>query len=324
MTRKIIYILIFFFGIIGAYLIGSRSGHREMLMHDLSVGRSLAGKTAEDKKNNEPEQGSAPRSPGTINLNPEKQQLIGVKVMTVEKTSWNHTLRALGRVIPDENRIYRINAATDGWVKKVLPPTTDSLVKKDELLASYYAPEFFSAMKAYLYGLRSFDRFEKSGQETKGQLDLTDANIENYRNALRNLGMTEHQLDEIKSSRKGGDQVEIRAPEAGFILSRNLSLGERFQRGTELYRIVDLSKVWIVVDTFETEAASFKPGMPVRVSAPNLGKTFSARAARVPPRFNPATRGGQPGVVSEAGHVRGCGTSNKTTSGHHHPDRRYS
>jgi len=193
-------------------------------------------------------------------------------------------------VIPDENRIYRINAATDGWIKKVLPPTTDSLVKKDELLATYYAPEFFSAMKAYLYGLRSFDRFEKSGQEPKGQLDQTDASIENYRNSLRNLGMTEHQLDEIKRTRKGGDLVEIRAPEAGFILFRNLSLGERFQRGTELFRIADLTRVWIIVDTFETEASSFKPGQTVRVTVPNLHKTFPALVAPVPPRFNPASR----------------------------------
>jgi membrane fusion protein, copper/silver efflux system len=228
--------------------------------------------------------------PGTVKINPDRQQLIGVKVTMVEKAPWSHTIRVLGRVVPDENRIYRINAATDGWVKQILPVTTDSLVGKNELLATFYAPEFFSAMKAYLYGLRSLNRFETSGKETKEQLDLTDANIENYRNALRNLGMTEHQLDEIMRTRQGGDQVEIRAPAAGFILARNLSLGQRFERGTELYRIADLSRVWIVADTFETEAFSFAPGMQVRVSAHNLKKTFFALVANVPPRFDSASR----------------------------------
>ena len=203
-----------------------------------------------------------PLATGRHKRDPEKQQLIGVKVARVEKASGSHTLRALGRVVPDETRIYRINAATDGWVKKMLPVTTDSLVQKDELLATFYAPEFFSAMKAYLYGLRSLDRFQKSGKETKEQLDLTDANIENYRNALRNLGMTEHQLDEIMRTRQGGEHVEIRAPAAGFILTRNLTQGERFERGNELYRIADLSKVWILVDIFENEASSFSPGYP--------------------------------------------------------------
>ena len=234
--------------------------------------------------------GAAGLLPGTVNVSPDKQQLIGVRVAMVEKTPGTHTLRVLGRVVPDETRVYRINAATDGWVKKILPVTTDSLVQQDELLATFYAPEFFSAMKAYLYGLRSLDRFEASRKETKEQLELTGANIEGYRNALRNLGMTEHQLDEIQRTRQGGDQVEIRAPAPGFILARNFTLGERFQRGTELYRIADLAKVWIVVDTFETEAAAFKSGMPVRVAAPQLKKTFAARVAQVPPRFDPVSR----------------------------------
>ena len=87
---------------------------------------------------------------------------------------------------------------------------------------------------------------------------------------FRNLGMTEHQLDEIRRTGREGDRVEIRAPEAGFVLARNITLGERFERGTELYRIADLSKVWIVADTYETEASLFKPGMQVRVFVPGI------------------------------------------------------
>ncbi len=228
--------------------------------------------------------------PGTVSVSPEKQQLIGVKVATVEKAPGRHIIRVLGRVVPDEIRIYRINSATDGWVKKMLPVTTGSVVGKDELLATFYAPEFFSAMRAYLYGLRSLDRFEPSGKETNDQIELTNANIDSYRNGLRNLGMTEHQLDEIMRTRQSADNIEIRAPAAGFILSRNLFPGQRFEKGTELYRIADLSQVWIVAETFETEAASFKPGMQGRVFAPNLHKTFSARVAHVPPKFDPASR----------------------------------
>ena len=146
---------------------------------------------------------AAPMPPGTVKISPEKQQIIGVKMTTAEKAPWSGTLRVLGRVAPDENRIYRINAATDGWVKNVLPVTTGSLVKKDDLLASFYAPEFFSAIKAYLYGLRSLDRFQKSSTETKDQIESTGANVDNYRNGLRNLGMTDHQLDEIMRTEAG-------------------------------------------------------------------------------------------------------------------------
>ena len=197
----------------------------------------------------------------------------------------------MGRVVPDETRIYRINSATDGWVKKILPVTTDSLVRKDELLATFYAPEFFSAIKAYLYGMTIVGPVSRRATgRAKEQLEQTGANIESYRNSLRNLGMSEHQMDEIMNTQQSPGNVEIRAPEAGFILTRNLTLGERFQRGTELYRIADLSKVWIVVATYEGEASAFKPGILVRVSAPNMKKTFSAKVANIPPRFDPISR----------------------------------
>ncbi len=283
MKKKHVYTFLILLLLVGAFLAGSWFSGREVKTDRLTA-KSPVVKAAE-----RPETDISNFPPGTIKVSPEKQQLIGVRVASVEKIPWNSTLRALGRVTPDETGLYRINAATDGWVKKMLPVTTGSFVQKDDLLATFYAPEFFSAMKAYLYGLRSLDRFQK-GKETKEQLEATDASIENYRNALRNLGMGEHQLDEIMRTRQGGEHVEVRAPAAGFILLRNLTLGERFQRGTELYRIADLSKVWIVVDTYETEAAFFKPGMPVRVSAPNLKKTYAARVAKVPPRFDAGSR----------------------------------
>ncbi|MCX5884250.1 MAG: efflux RND transporter periplasmic adaptor subunit [Deltaproteobacteria bacterium] len=228
--------------------------------------------------------------PGTVRIGGDWQQLFGVKVATVEKKAMPQTIRILGRVAVDETRIYRINAATDGWIKKRLPVTTGSLVRKDELLATFYAPEFFSAMKAYLYGLRSLERFQKSGTETKEQLESTDANIENYRNALRNLGMTEHQLDEIRQSRQGGEHVEIRAPAAGFVQTRNITLGERFQKGTELYRIADLKHVWILADIFENEEKFIKPGAIARVFLIHRNAALTATVSNIIPQFDPVSR----------------------------------
>lgn len=228
--------------------------------------------------------------PGTVHVSPEQQQLIGVKVATVEKTSWNHPIRVLGRVVPDENRIYRINSATDGWVKTVLPVTTGSLVRKDEMLATFYSPEFFPAIKAFLYGMRSLERFESSGQETQGQIDLTNANIDNYRVSLRNLGMSEQQIDEIRRTHQGTDSIEIHAPGAGFIIARNISLGQRFERGAELYRIADLSHVWILADVFENESEYFRPGIIAHVMLPNQRREFHARVSTILPQFDAASR----------------------------------
>jgi Cu(I)/Ag(I) efflux system membrane fusion protein len=285
--KKYDYVLILFVLVAASFLAGSWYNRPRTIENSVKM-EPLT--TDEDRAVTAEGSASSSLSPGTVTVSPEKQQLIGVRVAKVEKTGGMHTLHVLGRVVPDETRIYRINAATDGWVKKMLPVTTGSLVRKDELLATFYAPEFFSAMKAYLYGLRSLDRFQKSGTETKEQLELTDANIDNYRNALRNLGMSEHQLDEIMRTRQGADQVEIRAPEAGFLLTRNITLGERFQRGTELYRIADLSHVWVLADIFENESRHFRPGVVAKVSNPAQNRTFQARVSDVLPQFDATSR----------------------------------
>jgi Cu(I)/Ag(I) efflux system membrane fusion protein len=228
--------------------------------------------------------------PGTVNVSPEQQQLIGVKVAIVEKASWVHTVRVLGRVVPDESRIYRINSVTDGWVKTVLPPTTGCLVKKDDVLATFYSPDFFPAIKAYLYGLRSLARYESNEKETQGQIEVANANIDGFRVSLRNLGMSEHQIDEMTRSGRGVDNIEIRAPGPGFIIVRNISPGLRFERGTELYRIADLRHVWILADVFENESEYFRPDIVARATLPNQNRTFRARVSDVLPQFDAASR----------------------------------
>ena len=80
------------------------------------------------------------------------------------------------------------------------------------------------------------------------------------------------------------------APETGFIVARNVSPGQQFEKGFEWYRIADLSKVWILADLYGMEARHFRPGMSVKVSLPDQGKSFPARVSNVLPQFDPSTR----------------------------------
>src|SRR5512137_2021909 len=78
-------------------------------------------------------------APGTVKITADRQQLIGVKVATVEKRPITQTIRMLGRVSVDETRVYRINATVDGWITKTSPKATGGLVKKDEVLSGFYS-----------------------------------------------------------------------------------------------------------------------------------------------------------------------------------------
>jgi len=228
--------------------------------------------------------------PGSVQVSLEKQQLMGVHLVSVSKTSESHTLRVLGRVVPDETRIYRINAAVDGWIRETYANTTGSIVKKDQILASFYSPEFLSAQQAFIFALGSKDRFQKNVKEPPQQLTLTDRNIKQYRDSLRNIGMSDVQIEEIAETRAYAENIQIRSPANGFVTVRNVSTGLRFDKGTELYRIADLSRVWILADLFENEASYFKPGRTVKVTLREQKKTFTAKVSSVLPQFDPATR----------------------------------
>src|SRR5512135_3535563 len=107
--------------------------------------------------------------PGTIHISPERQQVVGVRSVQVRKASGTRLLRTLGRVAADQTRLYVINATVDGWITSAGPASQGSFVKKHEVLAAFYSPEFLAATQALLYALSSMDRVQVTGQENPAQ-----------------------------------------------------------------------------------------------------------------------------------------------------------
>jgi membrane fusion protein, copper/silver efflux system len=231
--------------------------------------------------------------PGTVQVTPERQQLIGVKTALAEKSGGGQTLRLQGRVVADELRTYVINATIDGWITGVGNNTTGSIVRKHEVLGTFYSSEFLSAGQALLYALTSLDRSQgqsAANQAQRDQIQQFNLSLKQYRDSLRNLGMGDRQIDEMIRTRKYMENVDIVAPGNGLVTVRNISPGQRFERGKELYRIADLSRVWILVDTYGAEVDFLKPGMRMKASLPSRNRTFIARVANIPPQFDPTSR----------------------------------
>jgi RND family efflux transporter MFP subunit len=235
-------------------------------------------------------EGTSAAIPGAVHVSPEKQQLIGVRTGTVVKTSGSRTIRVLGRVAVDETRVYRINAAIRGWIREIYPNTVGTLVRKDQPLASFYAPEFIGPQQSYLFALGAQDRFQSTGKETPEQDRQMKANMQQTIDTLRNMGMHDIQIGEMGKKRELSQNIVVYSPTAGFILARNVSPGMRFEAGTEFYQIADLSRVWILADMFENEAHSFKPGASASVTHPAQKLVVTARVSDVLPQFDAATR----------------------------------
>lgn len=228
--------------------------------------------------------------PGMIKVSPEKQQIIGVKTAVIQKSSMKRILRTTGTVTPDEARVYRLNAAVDGWIRETYQDLTGTFVKKNQQLAYYYAPEFLSAEQAYLYILAALDRFVSNGRETPTQIQQTKIEIQRYIDTLRTLGMSELQINEIARTRQSSEQIKIVAPASGFIIARNVSFGQRFEKGTEWYRIADLSRIWVLADCFRNEAEYIKPGMKVNITVPHQKQELHAMVSNVLPQFDVNSR----------------------------------
>ncbi|MBI5018651.1 MAG: efflux RND transporter periplasmic adaptor subunit [Deltaproteobacteria bacterium] len=227
---------------------------------------------------------------GTVSVSPERRQLIGVRVAAVERAPATRTVRLLGRVVPDEARVYRVTAANDWWAKTVSPFTTGSMVRKGDLLATMYPPgDLVPLIQGYFSRLDGASRVP-TGRETMDQVRLGQWNIETFRNSLRNQGLLEQQLDEISRTRMIPTEIEVRTPVPGVVLARDIAPEQRFDKGYELYRIADLRKVWVVADLFGAEARAVRPGLAVKVTLPDQGRSFRGRVSQVQPVFDAATR----------------------------------
>jgi Cu(I)/Ag(I) efflux system membrane fusion protein len=293
--KKIVYACLFLAAIAGSFAVGSWSSRREPAAV-APPGITPAALTFDTEAADE----AGPVVPGAVRISPAWQQIIGVRVGVVEQKPVVHTLRLLGRVAPEETRVYRINAAVDGWIQKANPNTVGSLVKKGETLASYYSTQLLDAQQAYLYAvggvvdrMQAVDRIQagrRQEPDQPAQTSLSQFNVQRQIDALRGMGMSEAQIDEVGRTRTLTQDVRITAPAKGFITTRNVSDGQRFLKGTELYQIADLSRIWVLTDVFENEARYFKPGLKATLRHPYQEQTLQATVSEVLPAFDPVTR----------------------------------
>ncbi|MEW6660499.1 MAG: efflux RND transporter periplasmic adaptor subunit [Thermodesulfobacteriota bacterium] len=228
-------------------------------------------------------------SPGSVKVTPEKQQIIGVRVATVAKSPWTYTLRTVGKVAADETRIYRVNAFSDGFIMKVFNNSTGSLVRRDEPLATYYSKDLFTALQTYYYAVYAIENLPQGQQLPASQKHYLEAQKRAAEYNLMNLGMSMQQIRDLIRSKEITQEIIINAPATSFVLVRNLTPGQKFVSGEELYRLADLSRVWILADLFKDEAKYVRPGEKVKVTLAGQDETYMATVSEILPQFDPAT-----------------------------------
>ena len=232
---------------------------------------------------------------GAVQVTPERQQAIGVRLGVVSRVGGTRLLRTTGRVAPDENRTYPIVAAVSGWIRDVGSVTTGDAVKRDQVLASFYAPEaeFRSAQQSYYTGLEAFYRMTVTQPQQPQPRSHDSARgaegIDRMADGLRNIGVSNSQLREMGSRRELVQDIRVESPVDGFVLKRNVSPGLRFDRGFEFYRIADLNRVWILADVYRDQLPLIRRSVSVRITTPDDSRALPATVSRSEPIFDEAT-----------------------------------
>ena len=238
---------------------------------------------------------SASVPPGMVGIDTDRQQLFGIRVSPVERSSGSENVRVLGRVLPEDTRVYRLNAGMEGFVRDTYDDSPGELVKKNQKLATYYGGDILAVASGFLAATAGVPGANgKDGSRTVpfpgAVAKQGSSSVQGYTDRLRNLGMSDPQIQEIAETRLLPDTVNVVSPVDGFVLARNISPGQHFEHSTEFYRIADLSRVWIVADILGNEAQRFRPGTAARVVLAGEGKALTARVSNVLPQVDPTTR----------------------------------
>jgi Cu(I)/Ag(I) efflux system membrane fusion protein len=221
-----------------------------------------------------------------IDIDPARQQLIGLRTAEVATGSVGGAWRTVGRVAFDETRVKRINVKIPGYVERIFVDFVGKPVKKGEPLFSLYSPELLSAQDEYLLAVRTRGALASGGQAADG-----DALVAAARRKLQLWDVPRSEFEQLEKTGKPMKDLMFRSPVNGVVTKKDVVQGMRLEAGAMPYEIVDLSEVWVLADVYESELRHVKLGMKAQLSLnayPN--RPFEGRVRFIDPVLDPKTR----------------------------------
>lgn len=226
---------------------------------------------------------------GTVKIDPVVVQSMGVRTAVAKQESISRTIRAVGRVDFDEQRMARLHPKVEGWVEATRVDKTGQRVAANEVLLSIYSPKLVSTQQEYLLALNNLAALNDSQfvEIRKGAESL----VKSSRERLQLLDVPEHQIRELEKTRKVKKSLHIHSPVAGTVIRIGSRQGQYVTPKTELYMMVDLSQVWVYADIYEYELPWVKLGDEVEMKLASVpGKTFTGSLAYIYPYAESKTR----------------------------------
>lgn len=226
---------------------------------------------------------------GTVQISPDKQQLIGVKFGVAELTGGTRQIRAAAKVAYDETRIAHVHTKIEGWIDRVFVDFTGKLVKKGEPLLSVYSPEMLAAQREFLIAARARDLMRDN--PLKSAYAASESLMDAARQRMRLWDLSDGQIDKVLETGQPVKNVTLYSPIAGFVTERKAFPNQKVSPEDDLFTIADYSRVWIMADVYEYESRDIRVGQSARISlAYEPNRQFPAKVDYIQPELDPMTR----------------------------------
>ena len=234
-------------------------------------------------------QGMSGMAPGRVMVSAEKQQLMGVRIATIERRPMVRTVRTVGTITYDETKVTHVHSKIEGWIDKLYVNYTGKLVEKGQPLFTLYSPDLLATQQEYLLAIKAKERLSTSSipEVKSGPLSLVEAS----KRRLALWDISENQIRELEEKGEAQRTLTLYAPHSGFVIKKEANQGMRIMPDKELYTIADLSTVWVNVDVYENEIPFIRPGQTATV-APSYdpSSTINGKVSFIYPYIDEKTR----------------------------------
>ncbi|MGB4812155.1 MAG: efflux RND transporter periplasmic adaptor subunit [Methylophilaceae bacterium] len=261
----------------------------------------------------EPKYAEAGGEDAGVVISSQTQQNLGIRLAKVEMHELGNKLSAVGRIQPDERKLYVIQTRILGFVERLLVRAIGDQVSKGQKVAEMYAPELLAAQQEYL-ALKGYESDSaKNGLAVNGLAQAA-------RNRLKLLGMSEGEIAAITLSGKSSPRFGIYAPASGVLTELNVREGGQLMPGTSLMQITDLSNVWLIADVPEQDASKLKLGNVAEVQLQGLADPIKGKISYIYPSLDATTRSLQVRVelTNKGGRLRPSMYANVDFTGESH------
>ncbi|TAH40092.1 MAG: efflux RND transporter periplasmic adaptor subunit [Bacteroidetes bacterium] len=216
-------------------------------------------------------------NPMAISMSETAMQLANVQTIYVTKRKPVKEVRMPGKVQADERNIFSQTSHIPGRIEQLIVNYTGEEVKTGQTLALIYSPELVTAEEELLEALKI--------------KEVQPALFEAAKDKLRNWKLSESQIEEVITTGKIQDKFPVLSEVSGVVLKKRVNTGDYIMRGMPVFDIVDLSKVWILLDVYESDIQWIHEGDKVEFTVQSIsGKTFNGNISFIDPVINPQSR----------------------------------